>query len=456
MEGLFTLILFCIAMGLASFGAGMLPLTIPLSPGRMRVVSTIGMGVLVGTSLIVIIPEGINTLYSIKAVKANNLRIRERDIVWTGTAGVIKRWSSPEPKIDVNSLQKRGAEDVGYEVVDIEIPHGSRRRWADEDHPGTRIPRPPATHTSGGDSTNEPTHKDEDEDDDDSDSDDDDDDDDDSSGSSKKHSHKPNPHKYIGISLISGFILMYLIDTVPPLIAKGSSKPSYIALTSFSISNTTPPSSSSNNNTTSASATTPSSASILSENDITTSPPSAKSFSTTTGLVIHAAADGIALGAASTAKANLSLSFIIFVAIMLHKGPAAFGLSAVLLKKGLTKRQTRNHLLVFSLAAPVGALITWALIGILAGGGGVNRVSMQWWTGVLLLFSGGTFLYVAMHTMQDVEKGHGAHQEHQGFEEDIYLPMEEREKPGRTMWDTGAAVVGMLLPLLTQVGGHGH
>ncbi|KAI5780143.1 ZIP zinc transporter-domain-containing protein [Peziza echinospora] len=425
MEGLFTLILFCIAMGLACVRHLIGPLArgcyhsqFRFSPGRMRVVSTIGMGVLVGTSLIVIIPEGINTLYSIKAVKANNLRIRERDIVWTGTAGVIKRWSSPEPKIDVNSLQNEG------------------RRMLDMSNTHLR-----------GDSTNEPTHKDEDEDDDDSDSDDDDDDDDDSSGSSKKHSHKPNPHKYIGISLISGFILMYLIDTVPPLIAKGSSKPSYIALTSFSISNTTPPSSSSNNNTTSASATTPSSASILSENDITTSPPSAKSFSTTTGLVIHAAADGIALGAASTAKANLSLSFIIFVAIMLHKGPAAFGLSAVLLKKGLTKRQTRNHLLVFSLAAPVGALITWALIGILAGGGGVNRVSMQWWTGVLLLFSGGTFLYVAMHTMQDVEKGHGAHQEHQGFEEDIYLPMEEREKPGRTMWDTGAAVVG---------GGHGH
>ena len=50
----------------------------------------------------------------------------------------------------------------------------------------------------------------------------------------------------------------------------------------------------------------------------------------TTGLVVHAAADGIALGAASlTDKAEIE--FIIFLAIMLHKAPAAFGLTSFLL-----------------------------------------------------------------------------------------------------------------------------
>ena len=74
---------------------------------------------------------------------------------------------------------------------------------------------------------------------------------------------------------------------------------------------------------------------------------------------------------------------------------------------------------------------------------------------MLLLFSGGTFLYVAMHTMQDVEAGHGHHEEDEGVG---YLPMgeRERERQGRNVWDSAAAVAGMLLPLLTQVGGHGH
>ncbi|KAL8942526.1 MAG: hypothetical protein Q9211_001351, partial [Gyalolechia sp. 1 TL-2023] len=47
-----------------SFLAGSLPLSFALSQSRLQLISTIGMGVLVGTSLIVIIPEGVDTLYS--------------------------------------------------------------------------------------------------------------------------------------------------------------------------------------------------------------------------------------------------------------------------------------------------------------------------------------------------------------------------------------------------------
>ena len=71
----------------------------------------------------------------------------------------------------------------------------------------------------------------------------------------------------------------------------------------------------------------------------------------TTGLVIHAAADGIALGASSVTTHN-DLSFIIFFAIMVHKAPAAFGLTSILLKQGISKRTARAHLLLFSFAAP--------------------------------------------------------------------------------------------------------
>jgi len=77
---------------------------------------------------------------------------------------------------------------------------------------------------------------------------------------------------------------------------------------------------------------------------------------------------------------------------MVHKAPAAFGLTSVLLKQGLGKRGARAHLVVFSLAAPAGAVGTWVVVRALGGGGSAEPALMKWWTGVLLLFSGGTFL----------------------------------------------------------------
>ena len=94
---------------------------------------------------------------------------------------------------------------------------------------------------------------------------------------------------------------------------------------------------------------------------------------------------------ASSSTSNTKLGFIIFFAIMIHKAPAAFGLTSVLLKQGLSKRAARGHLLVFSLAAPAGALGTWFLVALL-GGGKLDGEGGQWWTGMLLLFSAGTFL----------------------------------------------------------------
>ena len=80
---------------------------------------------------------------------------------------------------------------------------------------------------------------------------------------------------------------------------------------------------------------------------------------------------------------------------MIHKAPAAFGLTSVLLKQGLSKRAARGHLIIFSLAAPIGALSTWLLVHLI-GGGGMEGESGQWWTGMLLLFSAGTFLWVSL------------------------------------------------------------
>lgn len=269
------------------------------------------------------------------------------------------------------------------------------------------------------------------------------------------HSHAEegpshDPHAWVGLSLISGFVLMYLIDTLPRH-ASSSSRPQrfHVSLGSFSLNHR--------------------SASVTSETAETSTAPASgneqsRPSSTTVGLVIHAAADGIALGASSTATSRLS--FIIFIALMIHKAPAAFGLTTTLLKQGLSKRAAKAHLIVFSLAAPVGALFTWGaahILGFTSASLG-HSLGAEFATGVLLLFSGGTFLYVAMHTMQENGNDHGhGESDANGYASvpmDVYgggLPGgTARQKDSGGLTDTLVAVAGMLIPLLLGVFGHGH
>lgn len=183
------------------------------------------------------------------------------------------------------------------------------------------------------------------------------------------------PHAWVGISLISGFILMYLIDRLPRHTSASQPQPSYVSLNRFTLRR---------------------SGTQDDEQIDHDSVPSdvahqSRPSSTTVGLVIHAAADGIALGASSTGSSS-RLGFIVFLALMIHKAPAAFGLTSALLKQGLSKRRARSHLIVFSLAAPIGALVTWTAANILGGGSFGGDEGTQFFTGVLLLFSGGTFL----------------------------------------------------------------
>ncbi|XP_044007723.1 zinc transporter ZIP9 isoform X2 [Aphidius gifuensis] len=123
-----------------------------------------------------------------------------------------------------------------------------------------------------------------------------------------------------------------------------------------------------------------------------------KSTTATIGLVVHAAADGIALGAAATTS-QADVEIIVFLAIMLHKAPAAFGLVSFLLHEGVERKRINRYLIIFSMSAPIGALVTYLGIGqeskeILSN---VNA------TGIAMLFSAGTFLYVAtVHVLPEL------------------------------------------------------
>ncbi|KAL1450968.1 hypothetical protein WDU94_003270, partial [Cyamophila willieti] len=162
-------------------------------------------------------------------------------------------------------------------------------------------------------------------------------------------------HALIGITLILGFVLMLLIDQI---------------------------------------------SSAKSRRDIESGlgVGSSAKITATLGLVVHSAVDGVALGAAATTT-HTDVEMIVFIAIMLHKAPAAFGLVTFLLHEGVDRKRIRKHLLIFSLAAPTLAIITFFGIG----KEGKETLSAVNGTGLAMLFSAGTFLYVAtVHVLPEL------------------------------------------------------
>ena len=135
---------------------------------------------------------------------------------------------------------------------------------------------------------------------------------------STEHQEVENPgHHLIGVALVLGFIFMLVIDQAA--------------------------------------------SSRSSKADLESGRARSVSWTATLGLVVHAAADGIALGAAATTN-QTDVEMIVFLAIMLHKAPASFGLVTYLLHEGLERNRVRKHLLVFSVAAPSAAVLTFLLL----------------------------------------------------------------------------------------------
>ncbi|KAK4639628.1 hypothetical protein QC761_710030 [Podospora bellae-mahoneyi] len=345
MSGLIFLVVTSVVMAVASFLAGALPLSISLTQSQLRFVASLGAGLLVGSCLIVIVPEGIEAIAS----------------------------ASSDHHHDDNA------------------PHRHRR----DDPPQTEDDELPAFH--------------------------------------------------IGLSLILGFALMFLIDRLPRHLTDRFTPPPQSRHVSLDNLSTHQPDSDLEDE------------SFL--GGLTPSPKQSRSLATTIGLVIHAAADGVAMGASATTS-NMNVGLIIFFAILVHKAPAAFGLTSTLLKQGLSKRAARVHLMVFSLAAPVGALVTYFMVGMLGGEHLEGEEGGKWWTGMLLLFSGGTFLYVAMHAMQEENSfGVGGHDHAGQGGGGGYSEVGNggnRRGVRLELRDTLGTVVGMLLPLATRFGHHHH
>ncbi|KAF9542072.1 hypothetical protein EC957_002365 [Mortierella hygrophila] len=383
-------------MLIASFLAGNVPLSFHLSEDRLKLISNFGVGLLVGTSLVVIIPEGVETLYStpkpakspsaqlppLPGINGHNNPIKRAFVhsdtiaVAADAAGLTKRqddfvvFSVNHPSLASDRfLQREEAKATSFEdnmaatLVEGRASIAKRQEVGEEEG---AIAQKPAEQEQEEDVDDDSERQDAGHADD--------------GGDGEEEEEEDDAHKYIGLALLSGFILMFLIDQMGPTHAHGHNN--HVSVADFTELHNLQ----------------------LDDNNIRM--PSAAGMNAgggkkrgnpiTIGLVVHAAADGIALGASASRP---ELRFIVFLAIMLHKAPAAFGLSTVLLQHGFSRRQTRQQVGIFSLAAPIGALLTYIFIQL---SGHREEASLHWWTGILLLFSGGTFLYVAMHVMSEM------------------------------------------------------
>ena len=134
----------------------------------------------------------------------------------------------------------------------------------------------------------------------------------------------------------------------------------------------------------------------------------------TLGLIVHSVADGVALGSTcyATQGKDTSLPFIIFLALLLHKCPAAIGLTTFLRHEKLEFKKILLHLSAFTITSPIGAIASYWIFkafDVSREEGSNTYIAV----GILLLISAGTFMYVAMiHILPEVYCNTDTHRPH--------------------------------------------
>lgn len=272
LNGYFRIFIYSISMLIGSYIAGYLPLMFTLSEKMITYTSSLGAGLLIGTALAVIIPEGVQALYSIGQSSSVPELIKDR-----------------ERREDmVLQFQREGPASVSYDLS----------------------------------------------------------------------------HFYLGAVLTSGFLMMLLIDQIIFRDYHGNDNEDLITSTKLI--------------------------------------PRNRHGTATLGLLVHSAVDGVALGAAA-ASAHSHVEIVIFLAIMLHKAPAAFGLTSILQKIGYDRRKIKRHLFAFSITAPIVAILIYMLLFHFKSDS--KSIFNDKLNGIALLFSAGTFLYVAtVHVIPELSQ----------------------------------------------------
>ena len=110
------------------------------------------------------------------------------------------------------------------------------------------------------------------------------------------------------------------------------------------------------------------------------------------GLSLHSAADGLAIGAAA-AGASEAVTAAVALAVMIHKVPAAFSLGVFSMHEREGRNDSIRDVVLFSIATPLMIVVSFYLLE------GLDDHMIA----LAMLFSGGTFLYVAaVDTLPDI------------------------------------------------------
>lgn len=232
-----------------------------------------------------------------------------------------------------------------------------------------------------------------------------------------QHASHPteNISAHVGIALVLGFGLMLIVDQISSVLGgHASHSTARTRLEPYPLSTTSPPASSHSSQTQLNQAHI--SMQPLPTGDVSAVESNLKRSSLSrgrngssaafVGLILHCIADGIAMGAASSTHQS-QLEILVFAAILLHKAPSAFALTTYLMTaSSFSSRQIRQKLLIFSAVAPLASLVSALFFSSIQ----FDHEGTLKWSGTLLLFSGGSFLYVAaVHVLPETLHQHDDH-----------------------------------------------
>lgn len=296
------LLALCFIMFAGSLAFAYIPYAFTLSPRKVRLMSVFGAGLLVGTALIVVVPEGVHMMWS-AAQQAS--REHAHRAPQAGPSAPVSAShadhapmpaASPMPTAPLHAQNSDGI--IGSREGLTAVPRALQ---------GAAEPRPEAhAHHAHADGALEGDHSH------------DDHDGHAAHGPSEAHAHahghEDSFHSAtIGLSLAAGFVFMLLVDRI----GGGSHGHTHGGGGDADMH-------------------------YAPNDDEAKGPPAGSAGSaasnTLIGLLIHSAVDGVAMGvSAVSGGASSAVSLIVFAAIMMHKGPAAFGLASFMLQDRLPR-----------------------------------------------------------------------------------------------------------------------